>query len=437
MWYNYIKKLMGDYMILIKNGRVIDPETKFDEIADVAIKDDIIFKIGKNIGEECYDKIIDAEGCIVAPGLIDVHVHFRDPGFTYKEDIQTGSNAAVRGGFTTVVCMANTKPVVDNEETLKYVIGESKKSKLNILQAASITKELKGQEMVNMESLKALGAVGFTDDGIPLMNSKLLMEAMIKAKELNVPLSLHEEDPSLIKNPGINHGKVSEKLGIEGAFKEAEEVMVARDLMLAISTGAKINIQHVSSGSTVDLIRFAKIKGAAVTAEISPHHFSLTEDSVLIHNSNAKMNPPLRTEEDRVKLIEGIKDDTIEIIATDHAPHSLEEKSEDITKAPSGIIGLETSLSLGITNLVRKNHINIMKLIEKMTINPAKLYNLKSGRIKEGLTADIVIFNASEKWVVETFASKSSNSPFIGQELYGKVKYTICNGTVIYHDLQI
>ncbi len=437
MWYNYIKKLMGGYMILIKNGRVIDPETKFDQIADVAIKDDIIFKIGKNISEECYDKIIDAEGCIVAPGLIDVHVHFRDPGFTYKEDIQTGSNAAVRGGFTTVVCMANTKPVVDNEETLKYIIGESKKSKLNILQAASITKELKGQEMVDMESLKALGAVGFTDDGIPLMNSKLLMEAMKKAKELNVPLSLHEEDLSLIKNPGINHGKVSEKLGIEGAFKEAEEVMVARDLMLAISTGAKINIQHVSSGSTVDLIRFAKIKGAAVTAEISPHHFSLTEDSVLIHNSNAKMNPPLRTEEDRVKLIEGIKDDTIEIIATDHAPHSLEEKSEDITKAPSGIIGLETSLSLGITNLVRKNHINIMKLIEKMTINPAKLYNLKSGRIKEGLTADIVIFNASEKWVVETFASKSSNSPFIGQELYGKVKYTICNGTVIYHDLQI
>ena len=435
MWYNYIKKLMGDYMILIKNGRVIDPETKFDEIADVAIKDDIIFKIEKNISDECYDKIIDAEGCIVAPGLIDVHVHFRDPGFTYKEDIKTGSNAAVRGGFTTVVCMANTKPVVDNEETLKYIIEEIKKSKLNILQAASITKGLKGQEIVDMEHLKSLGAVGFTDDGIPLMNSKLLMEAMKKAKELNVPLSLHEEDPSLIINPGINHGKVSEKLGIEGALKEAEETMVARDLMLAISTGAKINIQHVSSGNTVDLIRFAKMKGAALTAEVSPHHFSLTEDSVLIHNSNAKMNPPLRTEEDRLKLIEGIKDDIIEIIATDHAPHSLEEKSSDITKAPSGIIGLETSLSLGITNLVRKNHVNIMKLIEKMTINPAKLYNLKSGRIREGLTADIVIFNPSEKWIVEAFASKSSNSPFIGQELYGKVKYTICSGTVIYQDL--
>lgn len=421
-------------MMLIKNGRFMNPETKIDEIADISISDGIIHKIEKNICVEGYDTVVDAQGCIVAPGLIDVHVHFRDPGFTYKEDILTGSNAAAKGGFTTVVCMANTNPVVDNEETLNYIKEECKKSKINVLQTASITKGLKGNELVDMEKLKSLGAAGFTDDGIPIMDGKVVLEAMKTAKKLNVPLSFHEEDPVFIQNPGVNHGRISEQLGIMGAFKEAEEVMVARDCMLAISTGARINIQHVSSGNTVDLIRFAKLKGANITAEVSPHHFSLTEDAVLVHKSNAKMNPPLRTEEDRLKLIEGLKDDTIEIIATDHAPHSNEEKSREITKALSGIIGLETSLSLGITNLVSMNHISMMKLIEKMTINPAKLYNLSKGSLKIGADADIVIFNPDEKWIVHEFASKSSNSPFIGQELIGKIKYTICSGKIVYKD---
>lgn len=421
-------------MILIKNGWIIDPETKVDEILDVLIKNDKIIKIEKGIECDNIDSIIDATGCVVAPGLIDVHVHFRDPGFTYKEDIQTGSNAAARGGFTTVVCMANTNPVVDNEDTLKFIKKECEKSKINVLQTAAITKGLKGEELVDMEHLKLLGAVGFTDDGIPIMNSGLVLEAMNRAQKMNVPLSFHEEDPTLIENPGINHGQVSNQLGIVGAHKEAEEVMIARDCMLAISSGAKINIQHVSSGNSVDLIRFAKIKGAAITAEVSPHHFSLTEDAVLVHKSNAKMNPPLRTEDDRLKLIEGLKDDTIEIIATDHAPHSKEEKDRELLKSPSGIIGLETSLSLGITNLVKPNHISMMKLVEKMTINPAKLYNIPSGTIKVNAVADIVIFNPFEKWVVENFDSKSLNSPFIGRELYGKVKYTICNGEIIYKD---
>lgn len=421
-------------MILIKNGRLIDPMTKKDEIIDIIIKDDKIYKIGNNQNIEKCDTVIDANGYIVAPGLIDIHVHFRDPGFTYKEDIQTGSNAAARGGFTTVVCMANTNPVVDNIETLEYIISECKKAKINVLQTASITKGLKGKEIVDMEILKFNGAVGFTDDGVPIMDSGLIFKAMNIAKKLDVPLSFHEEDPTLIENPGINHGKISKQLGFDGAHKEAEEVTVARDCMLAIASGAKINIQHVSSGNSVDLIRFAKMKGAAITAEVSPHHFSLTEDSVLVHKSNAKMNPPLRTEEDRLKLIEGLKDDTIEIIATDHAPHSKEEKDRELLKCPSGIIGLETALSLGITNLVRTNYISMMKLIEKMTINPAKLYNIQSGTIKVGSVADIVIFNPSEKWVVENFDSKSTNSPFIGQELYGKVKYTICNGKIIYKD---
>jgi len=421
-------------MILIKNGRVIDPATKKDEQLDILIKDNLIYKMDRNIGIQGVETIIDAKGKIVAPGLIDVHVHFRDPGFTYKEDISTGSLSAARGGYTTVVCMANTSPVVDNEETLKYIIKECEKSKINILQASAITKGLKGTELVDMELMKKLGAVGFTDDGIPIMDSNIVLNAMKKAKELNVPLSLHEEDPSLIENPGINKGKISVQLGLGGASHLAEDVMVARDCMIAIETGAKVNIQHLSSGISVDLIKFSKSHGANITAEVSPHHFSLTEDAVLEYKSNGKMNPPLRTEKDRLKLIEGLRDDTIEIIATDHAPHSKEEKEREFTKAPSGIVGLETALALGITNLVNKEHLNMVKLLEKMTVNPAKLYNLTSGSIKVGSVADIVIFDPSEKWVVKNFESKSTNSPFVGQELCGKVKYTICNGKIVYKD---
>lgn len=421
-------------MILIKNGRVIDPATKKDEQLDVLIKDNKIFKMDKNIEVQGVETIIDAKGKVVAPGFIDVHVHFRDPGFTYKEDISTGSLSAARGGFTTVVCMANTDPVVDNEETLEYIKKECEKTKINVLQAAAITKGLKGIELVDMEHLKSLGAVGFTDDGIPIMDSNIVMTAMLKAKELNMPLSFHEEDPSLIVNPGINKGKISEQLGLTGASHLAEDVMIARDCMIAIESGAKVNIQHLSSGISVDLIKFAKSQGANITAEVSPHHFSLTEDAVLEYKSYGKMNPPLRTQKDRLKLIEGLKDGTIDIIATDHAPHSKEEKDREFTKAPSGIIGLETALALGITNLVNEEHLSMIKLIEKMTVNPAKLYNLSSGTIKEGSIADIVIFDPIEKWVVKNFESKSTNSPFVGQELCGKVKYTLCNGKVVYQD---
>lgn len=423
-------------MILIKNGRVIDPLHKIDEQRDVLIKDSVILKVSKNIEATEGVQIIDADGLVVAPGLIDVHVHFRDPGLTYKEDIISGAESAAKGGFTTVVCMANTKPVVDNEETLQYVLEKSKNAKINILQAACITKGLGGSELVDMEGLKNSGAAGFTDDGLPIMDADIMFKAMLKAKELNVPLSFHEEDPSLVYNAGINAGKTADILNLKGAHSLAEDVMVARDCMIAVQTGAKINIQHISSGASVDMIRFAKSLGANITAEVAPHHFSMTEKDVLKYGTNAKMNPPLRTEADRLKLIEGLKDDTIEIIATDHAPHSKEEKDRDFVNAPSGIIGLETALSLGITNLVNKNHIELIKLIEKMTVNPAKLYNLSSGTIEEGRTADIVIFNENEKWTVCNFASKSSNSPFIDQELAGKIKYTICRGNIVYSDKQ-
>ncbi len=419
-------------MILIKRGRVIDPKSKRDEVVDIVIKDNKIFKIGEFQITNEYTKVIDASECIVAPGLIDVHVHFRDPGFNHKEDIETGSKSAAKGGFTTVVCMANTNPIVDNEGTLEYIKAKAKTSPINVLQACAITKGFKGKELVDMKYLKECGAVGFTDDGLPIMDSDIIYDAMIKAKELDVPLSFHEEDPSLITVPGINEGEISKRLGISGASNVAEDVMVARDCMIAIKTGAKVNIQHISSGVSVETVRMAKKLGANVYAEATPHHFSLTEEDVLDYGTNAKMNPPLRTENDRLKIIEGLQDGTIEIIATDHAPHTYEEKNVEFVKAPSGIVGLETSLALGITNLVKKGYLSMMTLLEKMTINPAKLYNLDCGYIKEGAIADLVIFNPGESYEVSKFESKSFNSPFIGYELYGKINYTICRGNIVF-----
>ena len=417
--------------MIIKNGRVIDPQSKMDEIADILIEEGIITRIHKNINIK--DEVINAEGKIIAPGLIDVHVHFREPGFEYKEDILSGSKAAVRGGFTTVVCMANTSPAVDNIETLKYINDMKENLPINILQTAAVTKGLKGTEIVNMEELKKYGAVGFSDDGFPITDTNIVLNAMLEAKRLSLPISFHEEDPCFIDSPGINEGKISEKLGIKGASHLAEDVMVARDCIIALETGAKINFQHISSGLSVDIIRWAKSMGANISAEASPHHFSMTEDDILQYNTNAKMNPLLRTENDRIKLIEGLKDGTIDIIATDHAPHSNEEKNREFIKAPSGIIGLETALSVGITYLVRNKHLTLMQLLEKLTVNPAKLYNLQSG-IKEGNKCDLVIFDIDEIWIADEFYSKSRNSPFIGRELCGKVKYTICNGKVVYKD---
>lgn len=421
-------------MILIKNGRLIDPASKRDEIVDIAIENGKIKEIGKIDGEK-FEEIIDAKGYVVSPGLIDVHVHFRDPGFTYKEDILSGAKSAARGGFTTVVCMANTKPVVDNVETLKYINEKAKEACINVLQVGSITKSFRGKELTNFEELLENGAVGFSDDGLPIMDTEMLYEAMKKAKELDVPISLHEEDPNFIKTAGVNDSEIAKKLGLEGGAKTcAEDIMVARDCMIALETGAKVSIQHISSGVAVETVRFAKSLGAKVYAEAAPHHFTLTEEDVLKNESLAKMNPPLRSEKDKQIIIEGLKDNTIEIIATDHAPHSNEEKNRAFAACPSGIIGLETSLALGITSLVNKNHISLMSLLEKMTINPARLYNLNRGYIAEGEIADIVIFDENEKWTVTDFDSKSSNSPFVGNELLGKVKYTISEGKIVYTD---
>ncbi len=419
-------------MIFIQNGRVLDPKSKTDIVMDLVIDDGKIIAMESGSKPSQEELVIDAAGLAVAPGLIDVHVHFRDPGLTYKEDIQIGALAAAKGGFTTVVCMANTRPPVDNPKTLEYVLCEGRKTGINVLSAAAITVGMKGSELVNMEELKKLGAVGFTDDGMPILDSSLAKRAMEEAARLNVPLSFHEEDPAFIENNGINQGAVSRQLDIGGSPALAEDIMVARDCMLALHTGAVIEIQHISSGNSVRMVRLAKQMGAKIMAEVTPHHFSLDESALLKHGTLAKMNPPLRTELDREEILHGLQDNTIDIIATDHAPHSSEEKSRPFTEAPSGIIGLETSLALGITNLVHPGHLSLLQLIEKMSLNPARLYSLDKGYLAPGADADIVIFDPNELWTVTDFISKSSNSPFIGERLFGKVKYTICSGKMVY-----
>lgn len=428
--------------MLIKNGRVIDPESGFDGLADLLIEDGKIKKIVKRVDGGAdntvpervngADEVLDASGMIIAPGLVDVHVHFRDPGLTHKEDIETGAAAAKAGGYTTVVCMANTNPAADNPDTIGYIIEKGKKTGIHVLAAAAVSKGLKGRELTDMDALKACGAAGFTDDGIPLMDEKLVKQAMEKARELNLPLSFHEEDPAFIIDNGINKGVVSEQLGIGGSPALAEDSLVARDCMIALHTGAAVNIQHISSRNSVKMVALAKQMGADVWAEVTPHHFTLDETAVLKHGTLAKMNPPLRTAKDREALIEGLKSGAIDIIATDHAPHSREEKEKPLTAAPSGIIGLETALPLAVTNLVKEGHLTYVQLFEKMCLNPARLYRLDSGRIKEGSDADLVIFDDRESFTVGDFVSRSSNSPFTGETLYGRVRFTICGGKVVF-----
>lgn len=463
-------------MLLIKNGYILDPKSGLSGVNDILIQDQKIFRISPCITPSDFSQeekqnleIINAENMMIAPGLVDVHVHFRDPGFIYKEDITTGSKAAAKGGFTSVVLMANTKPVVDNIDTLLYIIYRGKETGIHVHTCASITKGLKGESLTDMDELVRFGAVGFTDDGIPLLDEQIIIDAMQKAKTLNVPLSFHEENPNLISENGINHGKASEYYHVEGSPRGAEIDMIARDLLLAIKYDAPINVQHISSKEGVELVRQAKLEiiekknlplplpkvngniipiesldanttqiipmeicqNIPIHAEATPHHFSLNEEAIIKYGTLAKMNPPLRTEKDRLAIIQGLKDNTIDIIATDHAPHSDEEKAKPITEAPSGIIGLETAFSLGITHLVKEGHLSYMELIEKMTINPAQMYHLNAGYLAEGGPADLIIFNDNPIRFDE-FLSKSQNSPFKNQTLYGEIQFTICNGNIIY-----
>lgn len=430
-------------MLYLKNGYLIDPASGTEGYRDIIIKEDKIFRIlpqgeaamaaeTKDKGGEENTEIIDLKGQCVAPGLVDVHVHFRDPGFTHKEDIFTGARAAAKGGFTSVVLMANTKPAVDNPETLSYVMNKGSQTDIHIYTCANVTKGLQGKELTDMEGLSRSGAVGFTDDGIPLMDEGLLREALRRAARCGKPVSLHEENPALIINNGVNAGKASRHYGIGGSPREAEISMVERDLRIAVEEEADLSIQHISTKEAVELVRQAKKRSGHIYAEAAPHHFTLTEEAVMKYGALAKMNPPLREETDRLAVIEGLRDGTIDMIATDHAPHSAQEKAKPLTEAPSGIIGLETSLSLGIRELVKKNYLSMSELIRKMSLAPARLYGFDAGYVAEGGPADLVVFDPGREWVADTFVSKSANSPFTGERMPGVISYTICGGKIVY-----
>ncbi|MDE6015952.1 MAG: dihydroorotase [Acetatifactor sp.] len=426
-------------MLLIQNGYLIDPKSGTEGNFDVLTEGDRIIKIGRigrDMKKPAHCEVLDAEGLVVAPGLVDVHVHFREPGFTYKEDIATGARAAARGGYTTVVLMANTKPPVDNEETLALVLEKAKETDIHVVTCANVTKGMKGEKLTEMEKLAQCGAVGFTDDGVPLLDEELVRAAMEQTAHLDMPISFHEENPRLIAQNGINRGRASEHFGIEGSPREAEIDLIKRDLELALETGACINIQHISTAEGVELVRRAKARGTGrnIHAEATPHHFTLTEEAVIQYGTLAKMNPPLRTEEDRLAIIRGLTDGTIDIIATDHAPHSAEEKAKSITEAPSGIIGLETALSLGITELVCKGYMTMRDLLRAMSTNPAAMYHLDAGYLEEGGPADLVLIDTAAVNVTGDYASKSDNSPFTGWELTGKVRATVCAGKLVYEE---
>ncbi|MBR6909002.1 MAG: dihydroorotase, partial [Lachnospiraceae bacterium] len=350
------------------------------------------------------------------------------------EDIYTGAKAAAAGGYTSVVMMANTKPTIDNVETLKYVLEKGKETDINVYACANVTYGMKGEELTDFDALAKCGAVGFTDDGIPLVKEEIVLEAMKKSRALDLPLSFHEEDPAVIENNGINKGKASEYFGIGGSPRDAEINMIRRDIELARKTGAAIDIQHISTKEGVEMVRRAKAEGLKVYAEATPHHFSLTEEAAIEHGTLAKMNPPLREEADREAVAEGLADGTIDMIATDHAPHTAEEKARELTKAPSGIIGLETALPLAVMNLLNTGKMRLRSLMASMSTNPARIYKLDAGYLAEGGPADIVILDLNEKYAYkkEDIASKACNTPFIGWEMTGKVLYTICGGKVVY-----
>ena len=423
-------------MLFIKNGTLIDPESGRLYLADLEISEGKINKIceKKAFCQEATpgDEVIDAKGLMIAPGLADTHVHFRDPGFTYKEDILSGGEAAKKGGFTQIVLMANTKPPVDNPEILAYVLEKGKKTGIHIHSCVNVTEKMAGKKLTDMELLAREGAAGFTDDGIPILEEALVREAMERAKKLGKPVSFHEEDPSLITNNGIHAGKAAQYYGIGGSPREAEISLIRRDTALALETGAEVVIQHISTREGVELVRQAKARGAHIHAEATPHHVTMTQEAAIQKGTLAKMNPPLREEADRMAIIRGLADGTIDMIATDHAPHSGEEKEKPITEAPSGIIGLETSLSLGIRELVNMGYLTLPQLIERMSTAPCRLYGLAGGTLCEGAPADLVLFALDEQWTVREFASKSSNSPFIGEKLPGVIYYTICGGNVVY-----
>lgn len=422
--------------LLIQHGNLIDPVLNEERVMDILIENGQIAAISAHL-EDPEAQVLDASGMAVSAGLIDMHVHFRDPGFTEKEDIITGSRAAAHGGFTTVTCMPNTRPTVDSPEMVKYVYDRAKEgSGVHVLPIAAVSMGEKGAVLTDAKALKQAGAVALSDDGVPVQSANLMRDALICASRQQLAVLTHCEDADMVKNYAVNEGRISRQLGIPGRPAIAEEIMVMRDAMLAEETQTAVHICHISTGRAVDIVRKYKKKGVKITCETCPQYFTLNQREILDQGAMARVNPPLRTSRDVAAVLAGVKDGTIDCIVTDHAPHTAEEKARGLEKAPSGMVGLETSLGITLTQLYHTGEMTLPEIIAKMTVNPARILNLDCGRLSAGSAADLTIFDPNEEWVVdaEKFASKGRNTPFNGRTLKGKVKYTIVGGKIIYQD---
>lgn len=420
--------------LLIKGGRVIDPSQGIDEVVDILVEDGIIKGLGKHLKAEKGCETIEAAGFLVTPGLIDMHVHLRDPGLEYKEDIVTGTRAAAAGGFTSVACMPNTRPVNDNKGVTAYIVNKAKAEALvNVYPIGAITCGSKGEDIVALGELKDAGCVAVSDDGRPVTDAQMMRLALETAGRMGIPVISHAEELSLAADGMMNEGATSRELGLKGIPWAAEDVAVARDVYLAEFTDSPIHIAHISTAGSVRIIRNAKTRGVKVTCETAPHYFSLTDEAVRSLGANAKMNPPLRGAADVAAIKAGLADGTIDAIATDHAPHQSDEKDLEFSRALNGIIGLETSLPLSL-RLVEEGVLGISALVEKMSLNPAGILGIDRGTLKTGAVADIILIDPGLEWVVEAekLASKSKNSPWIGQTMMGKAVYTIVGGKVVF-----
>lgn len=421
-------------LLLIQNGTVVNPGDGTETKADVLVEDGKIKKIAPKQKMKA-DRVIDAANCYVMPGFIDMHVHLRDPGMEHKETVETGAQAAARGGFTTIVAMPNTKPVVDNSDVVNYVHNKARDMRLvHILQAGAVTKGQRGEELSDIEDMVEAGIPAISEDGKTVMNAQLYREAMTLALKYDIPVLSHCEDANMVRNGVVNADKTMEKMKLAGISNSVEDVIIARDIMLAKDTGAALHLCHCSTKDSVRLVELAKQEGIHVTAEVCPHHFTLTSEDIPGDDANYKMNPPLRTKEDVEALKEGLKSGVIDVIATDHAPHTAIEKGLGMKKAPFGIVGLETAAALTMTELVDKGYLTIVQMAEKMSYNPAKILGLDKGVLEEGKPADLVVFDANQEYIIDPgqFQSKGKNTPFAGKKVKGMVTATIVGGRVIY-----
>jgi len=419
--------------LILKNGRLLDPATGRDEIGDIVLQDDRIRDLGPGIAAS-GPGTLDCTGLIIAPGFIDVHVHLREPGFEYKETIETGTHSAVAGGFTSVCAMPNTRPVNDNAGTTSFLVQRARElGYARVYPIGAITEGSKGERLAGLGEMHRAGAVGFSDDGRPVMNAQIMRRAMEYASMFQMPIIEHAEDLNLSAGGSMHEGEYSLRLGLRGISAASEEVIVARDLLLAEQTGARIHIAHLSTAGAVRLVREAKARGIQVTAEVTPHHFTLIDEDVVHYDPNFKMNPPLRGRADREAVIEGLADGTIDVIATDHAPHAAHEKQQEFAKAPFGIIGLETALPLSL-RLVEQGRMSLQRMIDALSCRPARIMNLPGGRLESGAVADITVFDPKLSWSCDPaqLRSKSRNTPFAGWTFTGKAIYTIVAGRVVF-----